>query len=108
MNLAAKFILELGMLASFGYAGFHLLHGPLRWVPAFGLPIAAIVIWGLWAAPRSRHRLPTIARVPLEVGMLALAVIALAATGQVLLSTVFAVLVAVNLVLLTAFRQWDA
>jgi hypothetical protein len=78
------------------------------WGATFGLPILAILIWGLWAAPRSRHRLSTVARVPLEVGMLALAVVALVATGQVLVGAAFAVLFIVNAVLLTTFRQWDA
>lgn len=45
-NLAVKFLLELAMLASLAYAGWHLLHGPVRLVSTIGLPLVAIVVWG--------------------------------------------------------------
>ena len=53
------FLLELVMLAIFGYWGFKSDHTQaLKWIAGFGLPLIAIVLWGIFAAPRSAHRLP--------------------------------------------------
>ena len=52
------FSLEMAMLAALGYWGF--LEGkkaPLKYVLGLGLPIAAIALWAMWAAPKSSSRL---------------------------------------------------
>lgn len=106
-NLAVKFFLELAMLACFAYGGWHLAGGPWRLMAAIGLPLVAVVVWGRWAAPRSLRRLSTVRRVPLEVVLFALAVVALVCSGADVAGAMLAALMVINGVLLTVFEQWD-
>ncbi|WP_183561024.1 YrdB family protein [Mucilaginibacter sp. SP1R1] len=58
INRTVAFLLEVCMLFSVGYYGFHSGYGnPLKFVLAIGLPAVAIVLWGYFAAPKSGHRL---------------------------------------------------
>jgi hypothetical protein len=106
-NLALKFLLELCAIAALGYAGARLFDGPASVVAAVLLPVVAIVVWGRWCAPRSDHRLPAPARIPLELGVFACAVLGLALAGPLVLAIVLGALMVVNALLLTVFRQWE-
>ena len=107
-NLALKFLLELAAIAALAYWGATAADG----VPAVVLALAAVglfvVLWGRFAAPRSAHRLPLRPRMVLELGLFAVAALALALAGSPLLAAAFAVLVVVNAALLTVFDQWEA
>jgi Protein of unknown function (DUF2568) len=107
-NLALKFLLELAMLAALGVWGASVGTGAVSVIAALAAPAAAIVLWAIFAAPRSNHRLQTAARVPFELTLFGLAAAALAAAGYWIAAVVFAVLVLVNAVLLTLFDQWEA
>jgi hypothetical protein len=107
-NLALKFLLELAMLAALGVWGATVGTGAVAVIAALAAPAAAIVLWAIFAAPRSNHRLPTAARVPFELTLFGLAAAALAAAGHWIAALVFAVLVLVNALLLTVFGQWEA
>jgi hypothetical protein len=107
-NLTLKFLLELAMIAALAIWGSTLGSGAVSVVAAIAAPAAAIVIWGLFAAPRSERRLRTAARVPLELVLFGLAAAALASAGYVPAALVFAALVLVNAVLLTVFDQWGS
>ena len=63
---------------------------------------------GIWAAPRSRRRLPRETRVPFQLGGFALATVALIAAGATVAGIAFAVVAAVNAVLLAVFDQLEA
>ena len=57
-NLALALLLELGVLAALAYWGF--ATGAtilLKIALGIGTPAAAILIWAIWGAPRSRRRL---------------------------------------------------
>ncbi len=107
-NLALKFLLELAAIAAFAYWGAS--HSPvvLALILAVGLPAMFIAAWGIWAAPRSRRRLPRETRVPFELGCFALAAVALIAAGATVAGIAFAVVAAVNAVLLAVFDQLEA
>ena len=107
-NLALKFLLELAMLAAFGVWGATVGDGAASVLAAIAAPAAAIVLWAIFAAPRSKRRLPTAARIPFELVLFGLAAAALAAAGHWTAAVVFAALVLVNVVLLTLFDQWEA
>lgn len=65
----------------------------LRLVLAVASPAALALVWGLWLAPRSPHRLPRVGRIALKM-MLTLAVAGrLAVVGHPLAAAVLAVLV---------------
>ena len=106
-NLAVKFLLELAAFAALAYWGASIGHGAWAVVAAIAAPLAAVLIWGRFAAPRARRRLPVAARVPLELAVFGLAAAGLATAGAVTLAIIFGAVVIVNAVLLTLFRQWE-
>lgn len=108
-NLAAKFLLELAALAALAYwgAGTGTGSGWVRVVLVVAAPLLMCVLWGLFAAPRARRRLDMRWRVPFELLVFAVAAVALAAAGAVILAILFAAAVGINAVLLTRFRQWE-
>jgi Protein of unknown function (DUF2568) len=106
-NLAVKFLLEIWAVAGFALWGATAASGAAAVVLAIAAPAAMVAVWGLFAAPRSRRRLAAPARIPLELGVFALAAVALVAAGSTAVAIAFGALAAVNAVLLTAFRQWE-
>jgi hypothetical protein len=107
LNLALKFLLELAAFAAFAIWGAHVGSGVAAVALAVVAPIVAVLLWGRFAAPRSAHRLPLRARAPFELGVFALAALALLASGHAVAAAVFAALVVLNAVGLTAFDQWE-
>jgi hypothetical protein len=67
-----------------------------------------MMVWGPFAAPRSSRRLARAARIPFELTVFGLAVVALLAAGAPKAAVVLAVLVVTSAVLLTRFDQWEA
>lgn len=106
-NLAAKFLLELAALAVFAWWGGTVGTGVVSVLVALAAPSVAALLWGALAAPRARRRLPTTLRVPFEMGVFALAAVALL-TVSAPAAIAFAAAVVVNAALLTAFQQWEA
>jgi Protein of unknown function (DUF2568) len=105
-NLAVKFLLELAAFAALAYWGARTGHGAWAVAAAIAAPLAAVIVWALFCAPRARRRLPVPTRAPLELAVFGLAG-GLAAAGAVTLAIVFGAVVIVNAVLLTVFRQWE-
>ena len=107
-NLAIKFGLELAALAAFAYWGTTIHGTALSLLAAIAVLLAVAGLWGTFAAPRAGRRLPKTARIPFELAVFALAAAALAATNAADLAVAFASVAALNTILLTAYRQWDA
>jgi hypothetical protein len=107
VNLAVKFALELAAIAAFALWGAAVGHGLLAVVLAVLAPLCAIVLWGRFAAPRAPNRLPVRLRVPFELGVFALAALALLNWSSAA-AIAFSCVVIVNAVLLTVFSQWEA
>ncbi|MGZ4288859.1 MAG: DUF2568 domain-containing protein [Solirubrobacteraceae bacterium] len=107
-NLGLKFLLELLTIAAFAYWGAS--HSPvvLAVILAIAIPAVFVAGWGIWAAPRSPRRLPRQTRVPFELGCFTLAAVALIAAGATVAGIAFAVVAAVNAMLLAAFGQLEA
>lgn len=106
-NLAIKFALELAALALFAYWGATTGDGAWAVVLAIAAPAAMLAVWGRWAAPRSPRRLPTPARIPVELGVFALAGAAGYGAGAFVAGTAFVVVAIVNALGLTLLRQWE-
>lgn len=107
-NLGVKFLLELAALAAFAYWGAALTTGAAAIILAIAAPAAAILLWGRLCAPKAPRRLPMRSRIPVELGVFALAALALATAGEPVLAVVYAVCAAVNAIFLTRFEQWEA
>lgn len=98
-NLALAFLLELCALAALGYWGFRAGGGPVtRLVLGIGAPLAAAVLWGLFAAPRAPVSVP-LARLSVQLAVFGSAAVALYATAHAALALTFASLAAVNSVM---------
>jgi hypothetical protein len=106
-SLALKFLVELAAFAAFAYWGASVGSGATSVALAIAAPALAIVLWGTFAAPRSKRRLATAARIPFELSVFGLAVVALFAAGAPAAAVVLAVLVATSTVLLTRVDQWE-
>jgi Protein of unknown function (DUF2568) len=95
-NLGVRFLLELAALAALAYWGSQTGPLALSIVLAIAAPLAGAVLWGLFAAPKSRHRLRGARRLIVEIPFFGAAVAGLAATGQWVLAAVFAVVVVLS------------
>jgi hypothetical protein len=104
-NLGLSFLLELCALAALAYWGFQVSSGPiLAVVLGIGAPLLMALVWGRFAAPASRTRLPMPALLVLKLAIFALAAAALAIAGRPVPALVFAVVVVINLGLA---QLWD-
>jgi uncharacterized protein DUF2568 len=107
LNLVLKFLLELAALAAAGLWGASIAGGVAALVLAIVLPLVVAVLWGVFAAPRARRRLPLRLRAPFELGVFTLAALALWDAGRPAWGVAFAVIAVANALLLTAFDQWE-
>jgi hypothetical protein len=106
VNLGLSFLLELCALAALAYWGFQVSSGPIMAVAlGIGAPLLMAVVWGRFAAPASRTRLPMPALLILKLAIFALAAAALAVAGMPVLALVFGVAVVINLALAHFWRQ---
>ena len=107
INAALAFILELAMLAAFGYWGFHGDKSLLaKWILGIGLPVITAVIWGMYLAPRAAHRLGNISGNLLSLILFLCGAAALLYTGHTSLAIIFAVTAIVNRFLIFLWKQW--
>ena len=82
LNLGVRFfIVELGALAAAAYWGWEATSGPGRWYLAVLAPAAVIVVWGLFISPKARIAVPRLAALAIELLLLGLVALGLAAAG---------------------------
>lgn len=106
LNLLVRFLLELCLLAVFGYWGWKTATGT---APKIGLamssPLLAAIIWGIFVAPGSSRRLQNKGLLIAELLLFGLACIALYSTGQRVLALAFGVIYFFNKGLMHLWRQ---
>lgn len=101
LNVALRFVLELGGVAAVGYWGFRVGPGmPLRLLLGIGAPALLIVVWAIVVAPGAANPIPQSARIVLGTLLLELAAGALVLAGQPTLGVWFAIVVLVNALLM--------
>ena len=99
------FLLELAALAALAYWGARAADGAWAWVLAVGTPLAAAVVWGLFAAPRARFPLSAAATVSVRLAVLLGSAAALAVAGRHVLAFVLALVVAADTIVLAALGR---
>ena len=89
--LGVRFLLELGALAAFGFAG-----AQVGWWLAALAPILAAAAWGTFAAPKSSRRLSGAPYLVFAVVFFALATAVLAITAPVWIAATFGAIAAAD------------
>ena len=106
INLVIAFLLEIAMLIAFGYFGYHHPENTAnKYFLMIALPLAASVVWGFFAAPKSKYRLRKIPRLVFALALFATSIFLLNTAGKTELAAVFAVLVVMNQILLFVLEQ---
>ena len=97
LNLGLRFLLELGALAALAWWGFHVGDSTASdLILGLGLPLLAVIVWGLFIAPRARFPVPLKVRAPAEMAIFLAAVLAFWGVGQRGLALAFAVLAVIS------------
>ncbi len=105
-NLALAFILELCLLAAFGYWGFTTGDSLLMKIGlGIGVPLLAAVVWGIFMAPKAVRPLRAPLHQIIECVIFGLAFVALYVAGQPTLAIIFAIVFVINLVLRIVWKQ---
>jgi hypothetical protein len=96
-NLTVRLVVELAAYASLGWWGAALGSAPMvDVVLAVAAPLAAILVWVRYLAPKARKALPDPAALVVELIVFATAALALAGSGQVALAVAFAAVATAN------------
>jgi len=103
----SKFALEIAAGFALAYWGATVGSGIVSELLGIATPLIAIGFRGTFAAPRATRRLELRWRAPFELGLLAVAALAVL-TVSAAVTVVFALVVTVNSPSLTAFGQWEA
>jgi hypothetical protein len=105
-NLAARFLLELCMLAALGYSGVHIGRSLVaKIVLGIGVPLVAVVVWSLYLAPASSLRVHGTLYLGLQVVIFGLAASALYAVGRSTLAGALLLAVMLNGALMYVWQQ---
>jgi len=97
LNLGLRFLLELTALGALGFWGAQRDTGSvLRVTLAILCPLAMIVVWGLFVAPKARLGGTRAQRLVLGLVVFLIAAAAIATSGYPLLGVTFAALALVN------------
>jgi hypothetical protein len=96
-NEALAFLLELAMLAGLAWWGAS-LHASLltRVLLAVAAPLAAAVVWGLFAAPRPHFRMPAAGVLVVKAVVFVVTALAVYAAGQHVVAIVVGVVAFLN------------
>lgn len=94
---ALRFFLELGGIVALGYWGVHASKDlPIQAVLAVGAPVALIVIWALFIAPRAVYPIPRLAQAIAGGLLLEIAAVALVIAGQPFVGLAYGGLIAID------------
>lgn len=100
LHHALAFMLELALLAALGYWGFQGdKKSPEKYLWGLGLPILAIALWWVWAAPKSSSRLEQPFLMIFKFALFGIAVFGLHRSGQMGLALLLAALATVSILM---------
>lgn len=107
LNLGLRFLLELCILAIFGYWGFKTGGNStlMKFLLGIGSPILFAIIWGIFLAPKSSMQLGEPWLFLVELIVFGLTCWALYSTGKINLTVAFGVIYIINKILILIWRQ---
>lgn len=105
-NETLAFLIEVAALAALGWWGFQAGGGlAAHALLGVGAPLLAAAVWGLFAAPRARVRLPLGGVLAVKAVVFGAATAALYGAGHPAMATAFAVVAVANTALAAADRR---
>ncbi len=105
INQTIAFLLELIMVFAVGYWGYHVGKTTLsKYSLVILLPVIAIVLWGVFAAPRSAHRLEPTARLVFVLVLFGITSFLIHDSGHTKLAIAFAVVAVLNTTLAYIYK----
>ncbi len=105
-NIGLRFLLELCILAIFGYWGFKTGNNTfMKFLLSLGGPVLFAVVWGTFLAPKSPMCLHEPWLFLLELVVFGLTYWALYSTGKVDLTVTFGSIYILNKILMVIWRQ---
>ncbi|MFE2016925.1 YrdB family protein [Streptomyces sp. NPDC059499] len=105
-NEVLAFVLELVAIGCLSWWGFTAVDGrPASILLGLGTPAAAVALWGLFAAPRARIRLPLAGVLAVKTLVLGGAAAAVYGTGHPVAAAVLAVVLVLNTGCAEYFRR---
>jgi hypothetical protein len=106
LNLLVSFLLELVMLYLYGYWAFGMREPmAMKYLLAIVVPFLVIVLWLIWAAPKSKHRLKNPFRSIFKLSLFLIATLACFKAGQPAWAIWFGAVTLVNVVLAFMLKQ---
>ncbi|MCY9667060.1 YrdB family protein [Paenibacillus alginolyticus] len=105
-NLGLRFLLELCILASLCYWGFHIGNGwLLKGILGIGAPLLAAILWGMFVSPKASITVSQPLQFIIELVIFAAAIIALYVTGKHSLAICFALFYILHRILKFLWEQ---
>jgi hypothetical protein len=105
LNLATRFfVVELGALAAAAYWGWEATSSAGRWYLAVLAPALVIAVWGLFISPKARIQVSKQAALAIELVLLGLVAVGLAAAGPVWLGIAYGAVALVSGLVNYAFK----
>ena len=105
LNLGVRFfVVELGGLAASAYWGWEATSGVGQLYLAIAAPLAFLAVWGLFIAPRARVQVSKTVALAIELVLLGLVAVALAAAGPVWLGVAYGAVALVSGLVNYAFK----
>jgi hypothetical protein len=106
INLILAFLLELCMFAIFAFWGYQQgTTKTLRYAIAIALVLLSILLWGIFAAPNSQHRLRYPPRMLFEAAMFLIASFLLYKSDHKSLAICFFIVVCLNNLIAYIYHQ---
>lgn len=96
INLAIRFLLEIGALLALGYWGFRTGSEVTRWILGIGAPLLAVVTWALFVSEKPAVELSRPVQLGIEFVVMGTAAWALATTSSRSLALVLAIGAAIS------------
>ena len=94
---ALRFFLELAGIIALGYWGLHVASTmPLQVLLAIGAPVALILVWALFIAPRAVYPMSRLAQAIAGGLLLEIAAVLLVASGLPIVGLAYGALVAID------------
>lgn len=106
VNIALAFFLELCLLTALVYWGFHLKQNLfIRILAGVGLPLAVALLWGTFLSPKAIVPLSFPAKMLCKTAIFGGTAVLLYSTGRTNLAVSFALVTAINFLLIIIWKQ---